>query len=112
MKSEKKKKVEEGGERRGRGWVVERERDSSERTEMKRIRMEEKTIAMEGEKGNGEVKTEKRRRKKKAGEREQRVHKRRQGVSFPVEPHGANGQLVTFRDEFRGPYSFQGAARW
>lgn len=109
MKKKKKWRREgRGGE--GAGWW--RERDSSERTEMKRIRMEEKTIAMEGEKGNGEVKTEKRRRKKKAGEREQRVHKRRQGVSFPVEPHGANGQLVTFRDEFRGPYSFQGAARW
>lgn len=78
---------------------------------MKRIKMEEKTIAMEGEKGNGEVKTERRRREKDA-EREQRVHKRRQGVFFPVEPDGANGQLVAFRDECRGPYSFQGAARW
>lgn len=67
---------------------------------MERIKMEEKTIAMEGEKGR----TERRRRGGKNGEREQRVHKRRQGVSFPVEPDGANGQLVAFRDEFRGPY--------
>lgn len=49
------------------------------------------------------MKTE-RRRREKDGEREQRVHKRRQGVSFPVEPDGANGQLVAFRDECRGPY--------
>lgn len=63
MKKKKKWRREgRGGE--GAGWW--RERDSSERTEMKRIRMEEKTIAMEGEKGNGEVKTEKRRRKKKS----------------------------------------------
>lgn len=50
MESEK-KKVEEG-EREGRGgegpgWW----RESSERTQMKRIKMEEKTIAMEGGKG-------------------------------------------------------------
>lgn len=57
------------------------------------------------------MKTE-RRRRKKYGEREQRVQKRRQGVSFPVEPDGANGQLVAPRDEFRDPESFQGAARW
>lgn len=63
---------------------------------MKRIKMEEKTIAVGG--GGGEEERE------KNGEREQRVHKRRQGVSFPVEPDGANGQLVAFRDEFRGPY--------
>lgn len=35
---------------------------------------------------------------------EQKVHQRRQGVSFPTEPDSANGQLVALRDEFRGPY--------
>lgn len=69
---------------------------------MKRIKMEEKTIAVCGGGGwRGEGGEEER---EKNGEREQRVHKRRQGVSFPVEPDGANGQLVAFRDEFRGPY--------
>lgn len=41
---------------------------------------------------------------KKSGEREQKVHQRRQGVSFPTEPDSANGQLVALRDEFRGPF--------
>lgn len=68
---------------------------------MKRIKMEEKTIAVWGGGWRGEGGEEER---EKNGEREQRVHKRRQGVSFPVEPDGANGQLVAFRDEFRGPY--------
>lgn len=66
---------------------------------MKRIKMEEKTIAVGGWRGEGGEEE-----REKNGEREQRVHKRRQGVSFPVEPDGANGQLVAFRDEFRGPY--------
>lgn len=30
---------------------------------------------------------------------------------LPVEPDGANGQLVAFRDDFRGPGSFQGGSR-
>lgn len=68
---------------------------------MKRIKMEEKTIAVGVGGWRGEGGEEER---EKNGEREQRVHKRRQGVSFPVEPDGANGQLVAFRDEFRGPY--------
>lgn len=46
-----------------------------------------------------------RRRREKNGERKQRVLERRQGVvPFPAEPDSANGQLVAFREEFRGPY--------
>lgn len=45
-----------------------------------------------------------RRWKEKKWKREQRVHERRQGVPFPVEPDSANGQLVALREEFRGPY--------
>lgn len=57
MESEKKKKWRRGGrgeERRGgegAGWRRERERERSKRTKMKRIKMEEKTIAMEGRRG-------------------------------------------------------------
>lgn len=35
--------------------------------------------------------------REKSGEREQKVHQRRQGVSFPTEPDSANGQLVAQR---------------
>lgn len=53
--------MEEGGRLRGgegAGWW----KESSERTEMERIKMEEKTIAMEGEKGRRE------RRRRRRGE--------------------------------------------
>lgn len=45
-----------------------------------------------------------RRQGEKKWKREQRVHERRQGVPFPVEPDSANGQLVPLREEFRSPY--------
>lgn len=105
-----KKKVEEGVERRGRGWLVERE--SSERTQMKRIKMEEKTIAMEGGKGNGKVKIERRKRRNKDGERAQRVDRRRRGASSPWSQTAQMASWWLSGTSSEALMSFKGQQRW